>query len=133
MTTGNVALTAQRAPRISPVSGVPMAGETFMKTVFQLEPGQVGVAFNAPQTVVYVIRPSEFTSYETRWRLFVHNDFGEYAAAGAAEQQQIGQAWLEEIKKSAGFEWGPGHKAVDETAERQPTPTQHDLPMDDEE
>ena len=58
-----------------------MVGEHFMKTVFGLEPGNVGVAFNAPETVVYVVRPSQFTpSYEVRWKLFEVDDFSKYAS-----------------------------------------------------
>jgi hypothetical protein len=99
--------------RLSPVADVPMAGDDFMAAVFQLEPGQAGVAFNAPETVVYVVRPSEFTpSYEVRWRVFLADSFASYASAGSMDQLRVMRAWGEEIKKSAGFEWGPGHKAT---------------------
>ena len=102
-----------------------------MATVFQLEPGQAGVAFNAPETVVYVVRPSEFTpSYEVRWKLFLADSFTTYAAAGVTDQSRVLNAWFEEIKKSAGFEWGPGHKA--EEAGESSRGTQRQQPMDDE-
>ena len=133
MTMSNVALASQQRPqaRLSPVAGVNMAGDDFMATVFQLEPGQAGVAFNTPETVVYVVRPSEFTpSYEVRWKLFLADSFTTYAAAGVTDQSRVLNAWFEEIKKSAGFEWGPGHKA--EEAGESSRGTQRQQPMDDE-
>ena len=112
MTFGHVALTSQQRARDQFGGGRADGRRRVHATVFRLEPGQVGVAFNAPQTVVYVVRPSEFTpSYEVRWRLFLHDDFGTYVPVGMQDQMPSFQAWLEEIKKSAGFEWGPGHKA----------------------
>ncbi len=130
MTESQVALTSQQPPRIdiSTVTGVPMAGEDFMRTVFRLQPGQAGVAFNAPQTKVYVVRPSEFTpSYEVRWLAFLADSFTTYASAGMPDVRQVMEAWREEIKKSAGFEWGPGHKA-----EQADEGTQQPQPVDDD-
>jgi hypothetical protein len=133
MTEIPVASTTQQRPRfrISAVAGVPMAGDDFMATVFQLEPGQVGVAFNAPETVVYVVRPSEFThSYEVRWKLFLADSFATYADVGMADDLKVLEAWNEEIKKSAGFEWGPGRKV--EQANAPNRGNQQQQPIDDE-
>ncbi len=112
ITFGNVPLgSAPNAARISNVIGVDMAGEEFMKTVFGLEPGQAGVAMNAPQTVAYVIRLVEFLpSLDDLWKGFEKDDFSKYAPAAEADRQKIVQAWLQEIKTSAGFEWTPEHK-----------------------
>jgi len=135
MTLGNVAITSQQQPlaEISTVPGVPMVGDDFMETVFRLQPGHVGVAFNAPQTVVYVVRPSEFTPlYEVRWKMFLVDSLQKYASAGYEDQRRTFHAWLEEIKKSAGFEWGPGHE-TEQAMESDRTTEREQPPMDDEE
>ena len=51
MTVGNLAsLRPAQYARLSPVAGVEMPGDEFMRTVFGLEkPGQIAVAFNAPR------------------------------------------------------------------------------------
>jgi hypothetical protein len=131
MTLGNLALAAQQNPKLTTLKELPMVGDDFMQTVFRLEPAQVGVAFNAPQTVVYVVRPSEFTPlYEVRWSFFVHDDFSKYDSIGAQDQFEILRAWIEEIKKGAGFEWGPGHN-VDQAQERERSASR-DQPVDEE-
>ena len=120
MTLGNVAFRTSQGAEICPVTDVPMAGEDFMKTVFRLEPGKVGVAFNAPQTIVYVVRPSQFVPpYEVRWAMFPTDDFGNYAPIGLEDRNRTIQAWLKELQTSAGFEWAAGRKPDHrETAER---------------
>ena len=61
----NVAHGWQQPARLSAVEGVDMPGWDFMREVFGLQQGQVGVAFNAPKTIAYVVRPSQFTpSYD---------------------------------------------------------------------
>jgi len=132
MTVTNVALTSRQRPqaRISPVAGVEMAQDEFMSTVFGLQPGQAGVAFNSPKTVIYVVRPSEFTPlYEVRWKLFLAESFASYAAAGEQDQIAVFRAWNEDIRKSAGFEWGPGHSNAEQEGEAG-QPAQQ--PMDEE-
>ena len=107
MTFGNVPLgSAPNAARLSSVAGVGMAGDDFMRAVFHLEPGQVGVALNAPQTVAYVIRLDQLTpSHDVLWEQFKVDDFSKYAAAAIGEERQIYQAWLNELKTSAGLQW----------------------------
>ena len=107
VTFGNVALgSAPNAARISSVAGVDMAGNDFMRAVFHLEPGQIGVAMNAPQTVAYVIRLESFSpSHEVLWKQFEVDDFSKYAPAALTDQRQIHHAWMDEIKTSAGLQW----------------------------
>jgi len=107
ITFGNVALgSAPNAARISSVAGVDIAGEEFMRTVFHLEPVQIGVALNAPMTVAYVIRLNELSpSQEVLWKQFEVDDFSKYAPAASTDQRQIMRAWLDELKASAGLEW----------------------------
>ena len=107
MTFGNVPLgSAPNAARISEVAGVAYAGDEFMRTVFHLEPGQIGVAPNDPQDVVYVIHLSKFgPSHDVLWKEFEVDDFSKYASAATEDQRRIFRAWLDEIKSSAGMEW----------------------------
>ncbi len=106
-TFGNVPLgSAPSAVRISSVAGVDFAGDEFMSTVFHMEPGQIGVAMNAPKTVAYVIRLDKLSpSHEVLWTQFEVDDFSKYAPAATTDQRKIFQAWLEELKTSAGLEW----------------------------
>jgi hypothetical protein len=55
-----------------------------------------------------------------------------YASAGYEDQRRTFHAWLEEIKKSAGFEWGPGHE-TEQAMESDRTTEREQPPMDDEE
>ena len=57
LTIGNVPFDPSASqPRISQVEGVEHAGEAFMQAVFDLAPGEVGVALNQPQDTAYVVR-----------------------------------------------------------------------------
>ena len=82
-----------------------MAGEVFYGRPSFGWRGKAGVAFNAPQTVVYVVRPSQFNpSYDVRWAMFPIEDFSKYASVGQEDQIRTYQAWLKELKASAGFD-----------------------------
>jgi hypothetical protein len=107
LTFGNVALgSAPGAVRISTVPGVGSDAEDFMRTVFHLRPDDVGSAFNAPQTVAYVVRLIEFTpSHDVLWKQFEVDDFSKYVPAAQSDRQKLMRAWLEEIKTSAGVKW----------------------------
>jgi hypothetical protein len=107
LTFGNVALgSAPGAVRISAVPGVGSDAEDFMRTVFHLKPAEVGTAFNAPQTVAYVVRLTELTpSREVLWKQFEVDDFSKYAPAAQSDRQKLMRAWLEEIKTLAGLKW----------------------------
>lgn len=112
MTFGNLAMGSAQRAVLSQVPEIDMAGQEFMKAVFGLqESGEVAAAFNAPQTVVYVVRLKDFSpAYSVLWDIFEVENFRSYASAGAEELQQTQRAWLEEIRKSAGFEWAKGYK-----------------------
>jgi hypothetical protein len=120
MTFGNVPLgSAPNAVRRSVVTGVEEAGDEFMRTVFHLTPGQIGVAMNAPQTVAYVVQLTEFTpSYNVLWKQFEVDDFNKYTPVAAGDQQQVVRAWLDEIKKSSGVQW---MRKSDQTTESVPS------------
>jgi hypothetical protein len=129
MTFGHVPSgSAPNAARLSNVQGVDMAGDEFMKTVFRLEPGQVGVAMNAPQTVAYVIQLTELTPpQETLWRLFEKESFNKYASVANADQEKMSRAWLQGIKTSAKLEWTADYHA---SRKSQPVPTSE--PVDED-
>jgi|GEM_PF-702367 len=93
-------------PRISSIPQVELPGEEFMQTVFRMEPGQVEVAFNQPQTVAYVIRVKTFEpSDEVLWKMFLAEPYSDYSTAAMLDQQKIRRAWLEDLKRQIGFQW----------------------------
>jgi len=69
-------------------------------------------------------------SYDVRWSLFLHDDFRKYVPVSYEDQSRVFQAWREEIKKSAGFQWGPGHNA-DQAMEREQS-ADREQPADEE-
>jgi hypothetical protein len=126
MTFGNIASSGPRPAELSKVDEIPMAGDNFMRTVFALEPGKVGVAFDEPETVVYVIRPSGFTpDRQVRWMMFrIKKDFSEYALVGLEQFRHTREAWLKELKNSAGLKWVRDPRSMtatrSEASEQQP-------------
>jgi hypothetical protein len=121
ITFGNVALgSSPGATRLSTPAGIDLPGDAFMRTVFRLEPGQVGVAMNAPQTVAYVIRLDQLTpSHDVLWKQFEVDDFSKYASAAIGEQRQILQAWLNELKTSANLQWKQKPEQMQESGPQQ--------------
>ncbi len=111
MTLDEMPLSYARSSQISDVEGVDFAGGEFMRTVFRLEPGEVGAEMNAPQTMAYVIRLIEFSPpYNTIWEWFKVDDFRKYSAVAQGDQNQMYRAWLDEIKTAAGFKWTDEYK-----------------------
>jgi hypothetical protein len=107
MTFGNVPLgSAPSAARLSAVPGIDMPGQEFMRAVFDLQPRQVGTAFNAPKTAAYLVRVTELNPPQgALWAQFEVDDFSKYAPVAQEDQRQIFTAWLDEIKAAAGFKW----------------------------
>jgi hypothetical protein len=111
MTLGSVAFSMSEQAELSTVSGIPMVDSDFMRTVFSLEPGQAGVALNVPKSIVYVVRASQFTpSYDVRWKLFEVDDFRKSASVANEDIRHTVQAWVNELKTSAGLEWTEEYK-----------------------
>lgn len=101
-----VGLTPNQPPRLSEVQGVDSAGQDFMRTVFHLQPGEIGVAMNRPETIVYVVQlesssPSEVVLRET----FMVENFGRYAIAAQVDRQELSQAWSKQFTEDAGVDW----------------------------
>jgi len=128
MTFGNVPLgSAPSAARLSAVPGIDMPGQEFMRAVFDLQPRQVGAAFNAPKTAAYVLRVTELNPPQgALWAQFEVDDFSKYAPVAQEDQRQIFTAWLDEIKAAAGFKWEKKPGEMIEGGSRGPVPFEID-------
>lgn len=88
------------------VSGVEFPGEEFMKTVFTLNPTDVGTAMNTPKSVAYVIQVQKFEpGNDTLWQRFLDDEYLRYASAGNADRQAAQLALRNELEKEAGLKW----------------------------
>jgi len=99
-----------------PPEAVVLPGDTFMKAVFEpkdesgqvrdIQIGDVGVAFNQPQTMVYVYRVIDMSpSPETlRKQFFVENP-DRYYYVGAQRRGETYRAWQGQLRAAAGFRW----------------------------
>jgi len=91
---------------VSGVEGVEAPGDEFMHAVFSLPKGGVGVAFNAPKTVAYVVRVEEFAPSEVvLWEGFQADRFARYMAASVRDRQDIMRAWRKSVRSAAGLQW----------------------------
>lgn len=107
MTAGSVAplLSAGRL-EVSAVGGVEWPGNEFMRTTFDLAPGEVGVAMNQPRTYVYVIRVVDFTpSDNVLWESFTTLEYRHYAQIAANDMQAKLFGWFAQIQEAIGLKW----------------------------
>ncbi len=106
LTLGNVPLQQGAEPRLSDVDGVDQAGPDFMRMVFGLSAGGVGVAFNQPQDIVYVVRAIEFEPSEEQLRdEFARENPMRYLSAAREDQRAIYRNWIEDLKSDADVRW----------------------------
>ena len=122
LTYGDIpAIWAQTPPRISPIKiktleneageqqereAVVMPGDEFMRMVFSLKQGQIGLAMNQPKTAVYVVRVKEINPLpEVLLRRFLAEDYIGYFRVAYYDQIESERAWLDEIKSEVGFKW----------------------------
>ena len=108
---------AQGPPRLSDIQVTDAAGnesnidnlnDEFMRAVFDLQVGQVGIAVNTPKTVVYVVRVAESNpSRDLLWMQFVSEDYRFYYLAGSRDHGLAYEAWMDSIRAEAGFQWDP--------------------------
>ena len=95
------------------VPGVLNPTEEFMDTTFHLEPGEVGVAFNHPKSIVYVIQPVSFTPSDSvlEQEFMVRmQDYDRYRAAGGVAVAQAQENWMESLFDEYGVRW---HRTAD--------------------
>lgn len=108
LTRGSAGATDSRSePRLSEVEGVNDAGDDFMRGIFSLEDdGSVGVTWNQPQDIAYVVRVKSFSPspHVLRTTFLIDSPF-ESAAAGFNDQRRTYRAWLDGRKQLAQFEW----------------------------
>jgi hypothetical protein len=93
-------------PRLSQVEGAPMVDLDFMRVVFNLDVNQIGIAMNAPQTVVYVVQLINYSPpQDVLWQIFLAEDFSKYSSIAVGDWQTDHKAWLESLKTYAGLKW----------------------------
>ncbi len=106
LTTGTLLVSQDQKLRISSVEDVEMAGNDFMRTAYGLTVGEVGVAINRPQTIVYVIRLIKTTPLNAvLMASFEADDYGKYMAVGGVDAQKVIGAWHEGLQRDAGLKW----------------------------
>lgn len=95
------------ALHLSEVKGVDMAGEEFMKTLFGLPAGGVGVAMNQPQKKVYVIRVLEYTPSDVvlREQFSLTRNMMDYYPLLQRDMAHYYQTWLANVEKEASVVW----------------------------
>lgn len=97
-------------PTISPVDGIDMPGPEFMQTVFQLAPGEVGVAPNQPQNVYYVVRVVSHTpSKEILREAFVMGGaqrvYRSVMPIAMQERSEVQSEWMRQLDKEFNVQW----------------------------
>jgi len=82
-------------------------GEAFMRQVFTSEREQWGVAPNAPETVFYVVRPTEFSPSTDELYQRFSQMIQRFQASTLAVQEviQVRDGFYEALDKKTGFKW----------------------------
>jgi hypothetical protein len=108
MTQGNVAFDfgAQQPTRLSSVDELSQIGPEFMQKVFSMKVGEIGVAWNHPQSVMYAFQLKELEpSLDVLHARFMSYSFDRYAGAGSETADQIRTGWLFRIMAANGLRW----------------------------
>ena len=102
------------APMLNAVEGVEFPSHEFMRAVFALKPGEVGVAANAPHTVVYVVRiVAESPDEETRRQRFVDGGLtGEMNFLARVELQTFFNQWYRDVEQEMQVQWNRPPQAM---------------------
>lgn len=103
-----------QAARLTPIVQLNNTGPEFMQKVFSLKEGEIGVAWNFPQSVMYVIQLKKFEESEAVLHArFMSYNFERYAAAGLDLSEKMQQRWLGMIQAEQGLKWErPPHNGV---------------------
>jgi hypothetical protein len=107
MSTGSTPFGGAGAPTLSQVDGVEAAGNEFMRSVFSLKKGEVGVAVDQPQAMVYVVRiAAEIPSDETLKEQFLASGVTpEVSQIAFVEIEDVWQDWYKDLEKEMKVEW----------------------------
>ena len=93
-------------PRLSDVKGVEAGGVEFMRGVFRLRPGETGLAWNQPKTVVYVVRLVQYTPPENDlWTRFLNTPAEAYMGVARYDWATMFQTWRDDLQTQAGLKW----------------------------
>ena len=94
-------------PALSDVVGVENAGQDFMKVVFSLKPGEVGVAMNMPRSKVYVFRlVSDSPPVDLLKQLFLTSgDSPEVQYIAYIESISLLREWYSNLESELGVSW----------------------------
>ncbi|MEX2141954.1 MAG: hypothetical protein WD894_21995 [Pirellulales bacterium] len=95
------------------IAGVLNPSAEFMEATFDLAPDEVGVAFNHPKSIVYVIQPVSFTPSDTvlEQEFMVRiRDYDRYRAAGGVAFAEAQENWMESLFAEYGVRW---HRTAD--------------------
>lgn len=88
-------------------------GDEFMATVFSLEPGQVGVAWNRRHTVMYLVRVIEFQPpMEQLFERFIRDAGQDALQVAQFDLATVVRHWTRDLEKEAGLKWvsAPGSR-----------------------
>lgn len=94
--------------QVSQPAGIVMPGPEFMETVFGLEPGKVGVAFNEPKTVCYCVRLIDVEPPADKLKERFIASRGDPRATGVVAQDTFARSfegWVEGLESRYGLEW----------------------------
>jgi hypothetical protein len=123
-----------RMPAISEVGDLEKVGEDFMKTVFDMSPGQVAVATNRSKSEVYVIRMISLTPFKDLWEQFTSEDTSQEYSYYLSQivRSEVDPAWRKMVRANADFKDlrqkddkkspGRGSTPIQEAPEGAPTP-----------
>jgi hypothetical protein len=92
----------------SEVPDIEKPGDEFMRSVFSLEKGETGVAINAPESVVYVVRVVEQTPtyQELRERFFRSRpNTSDIQSIGENERYALMADWYRGLAKEMDVQW----------------------------
>jgi len=86
---------------------VPLVGSEFMRTVASLDMGSIGVAWNEPKTVAYVVRMVETTpdAKELESLFLSAADPRQLGIVASIDRREAFQDWMKSLEAEAGLEW----------------------------
>ncbi|MBC8355169.1 MAG: hypothetical protein H8E66_24605 [Planctomycetes bacterium] len=107
MSTGSTPFGGAGAPTLSQVDGVEAAGDEFMKKVFSLKAGEVGVAVDQPQAVVYVVRVAAETPSEEmlKEQFLASGVTPEMSQIAFVEIEDVWQDWYKDLQEEMSVKW----------------------------
>ena len=107
MSGGGLPAGSQQQLRLTSISGVELAGNDFMRSVFALEVGEVCSAVNADESIVYLVRlASEEQPDPVRMERFYNTGTtSEIRQLANFELGDIGRRWSKQVGDEVGIDW----------------------------